>query len=582
MRTAKRWRIATYDTEQIEQLESAVGVSTVVAQLLIGRGLQSPADALRFLDAKLTDLRDPNELPGVPQAAEILHQAAVDGKRIVIYGDYDADGMTASAILLRCLRLLHADVHSYVPHRLDEGYGLSCQSLDTLKAEGTDLVVTVDNGIASLAEAKHACAIGLDLVVTDHHQLAECLPQAAAIVHPALPGSNYPFAGLCGAAVAFKLAWAICQRASEGQRVRPAMREFLLQATGLAAIGTIADVVPLLDENRAIVRHGLTTLSVSPTAGIAALKQVTGIDKKPEMAGDDIAFTLAPRLNAAGRLGQAELGVELLATDDPQRAHELARFIDELNKQRQTLERSVLLAARKQVKQRFDPKKDAALVLADHGWHAGVIGIVAGKLADQYHRPVVLISQDKLGVKPGVGSARSVPGFNLHQAFATCSEHLVSHGGHAAAAGLRVEEKQLDAFRAAFCEAAQAEIDPEARESEILIDAEAPFSALTRQTLGEIAKLAPFGQGNRRPMLWATEVRLASPPKHLGSSGLHLAVELEQHGLRIRAVAFGCGDWLDDLAAVKGPISIAFEPVLNHFRGRVSVEMHLADWRAED
>ena len=553
----------------------------MVAQLLIGRGVDCPDAARRFLDAKLTDLHDPSDLPGVDKAADFLFQAARDGRSIVIYGDYDADGMTGSAIMLRCLRLLNAKVRSYVPHRLSDGYGLHNSSLDRLAADGAEVIVTVDNGIASVSQSAYAKTLGLDLIVTDHHKMAESLPEAVAIVHPKLPGSEYPFSGLCGAAVAFKLAWAICQRASDGKKVQPRMREFLLQATGLAAIGTMADVVPLIDENRAIVRHGLNTLLANPTVGIAALKQVTGLDKQPELTGDDIAFSIGPRLNAAGRLGQAELGVELLATDDAVRAAELAQFIDELNSERQSLERSVLLSARKQVKSRFDPAADAALVLADHSWHAGVIGIVAGKLVEQYHRPVVLIAQDKLGVKPGMGSGRSIPGFDLHRAFASCTDQLVSHGGHAAAAGLKINDSQVDQFRTAFCEVAKAEIAAEGREGIIEIDAEIPFASLTRQTLDQINSLAPFGCDNRRPMLFASDVRIAGEPKLMGKTQRHLSVELEQHGVRLRAVAFGGADWFDELKSTSGSISIAFQPVLNQFRGRTSVEMHLADWRVD-
>ena len=578
----KLWRIANYDSALVNDLAHSASIPHVVAQLLVGRGVTTLQAARAFLDAKLTDLRDPHELPGVTQAAQAIYQAATANKRIVIYGDYDADGMTATAILLRCLRLLRANVDFYVPHRLEEGYGLNCSSLDELASNGTDMVITVDNGIASLAEADHARSLGIDLVVTDHHQMAHRLPDAVALVHPQLPGHDYPFHGLCGAAVAFKLAWALCQLASGSNRVKPAMREYLLQATSLGAIGTVADVVPLVDENRALVRHGLTILTAKPTVGLAALKRATELDKKPALSGDDIAFTIAPRLNATGRLGQAELGVELLSTDDSARAAELADFINELNTERQSLERSVLLAARKQAKHRFNPQDDSALVLADHGWHAGVIGIVAGKLVEQYHRPVVLISQDELGVKPGTGSGRSVPGFDLHRAFSECSEKLVSHGGHAAAAGLRIDDKQIDHFRAAFCAVAAATITPEQRTAQLEIDAETAFSTLTRQTIDQIESLAPFGCGNRRPTLCAHDVRIAGEPRHIGSGGRHLSVDLEQHGVRMRAVAFGGGDWLEDLQAVGDrSISVAFQPVLNHFRGRVSVEMHLADWRLE-
>lgn len=579
---AKRWRMANYDPVLVERLQRMAQVNPVVAQLLLSRGIDCPTRAREFIDAKLSGLRDPDDLPGALQAAEVICRAARDGKSIVIYGDYDADGMTATAILLRCLRLLKAKVSYYVPHRLDEGYGLNCEALDQLAARGAQLVVTVDNGIASLAEAEHARRLGLQLVITDHHQMRERLPEADVLVHPALPGTCYPFPGLCGAAVALKVAWAICREACGERQVSPAMRNMLLDGVSLAAIGTVADVVPLVDENRVLVRQGLATLSARPPVGIEALLQVANMEGKERLAGDDIAFMIAPRLNAAGRLGQADLGVELLSTEDSARAAELATYINDLNGQRQTLERSVLLAARKQVKQQCNVDRDGALVLADHDWHAGVIGIVAGKLVEQYDRPVVLISQDKLGVRPGIGSGRSVAGFDLHRALAECSEHLVSHGGHAAAAGLRIEASKVESFRRAFCEVAGVHIVPEERCGEIVVDAEAPFAALTQRTVADIDQLAPFGHGNRRPMLCAGGVRLAAPPKLMGGNGRHLAVDLQQDGIRLRGVAFGCGDWAEELNSVTSPLSIAFQPVINHFRGRSSVELHLADWKRDE
>jgi single-stranded-DNA-specific exonuclease len=412
----KRWRIASYDPERVSQLQHSAGISAVVAQLLLGRGIDDPGVARQFLEAKLSELRDPEELPGASQAAEILHQAIRDGRRIVIYGDYDADGMTATAILLGCLRLLGAKPTFYVPNRIDEGYGLNHDALRSIAHDGGELVVTVDCGITSVAEAETAAELGLTLIITDHHQAADRLPQVAALVHPGLADRPYPFPGLCGAAVALKLAWALCQRASQAKRVSEAMRNYLMQAVGLAAVGTVADVVPLVDENRVLVRHGLTCLRHFPTIGFKALEKVTGLDKKPHLDGEDIAFMIAPRLNAAGRLGQAPLAIELLSTDSPDRAQQLAEYIHGLNEQRQTLERSVYRAAHQQAREQGDPRQAPALVLSSRGWHAGVIGIVAGRLAEKYHRPVVLISLDELGTKPGMGSGRSVPGFNLHEA----------------------------------------------------------------------------------------------------------------------------------------------------------------------
>ena len=442
------------------------------------------------------------------------------------------------------------------------------------------MIVTVDCGIASVAEAQTAKQCGVELIITDHHEPAASLPEAAAIVHPRLPGHDYPFGGLSGSGVAFKLAWAICQQASGAKRVGQQMKDFLLQATGLAAMGTVADVVPLVDENRVLVCHGLVSLHQRPTLGMATLMRLAELDKKGELEAEDVGFTLAPRINAAGRLGQAQLAVELLITDRPQRAEELAEYLNQLNANRQTLERSIYLAANKQAKERFNPKEDPALVLADHGWHAGVIGIVAGRLAEKYHRPVVLISLDAMGVKPGVGSARSVPGLNLHAALEACSHHLLAHGGHAAAAGLQIEEQRLEAFRADFCEHVAAEMTEQARVAEVHIDAEAPLSAFTLQTVNQIQQLSPFGHGNTRPLLCASGVRLDGPPKAMGSGGHHLSMMLSQHDVRLRAVAFGGGEWADEIAAVDGPLDVAFRPVVNSFRGRRSVELHLVDWRA--
>jgi single-stranded-DNA-specific exonuclease len=407
------------------------------------------------------------------------------------------------------------------------------------------------------------------------------LPNVAAIVHPGLPGKTYPFPGLCGAAVALKLAWALCQQASEAKRVSEAMRTFLMRAVGLAAIGTVADVVPLVDENRILVRHGLNCLRHYPTPGVLALELVTGLDKKPQLEGEDVAFTIAPRLNAAGRLGQAPLAVELLTTESPERARKLAEFIHGLNDQRQTLERSVYKAANKLAHEMGDPAEMPALVLAGRGWHAGVIGIVAGRLAEQYHRPVVLISLDEMGAKPGVGSGRSVAGFNLHAALSACSRHLVAHGGHAAAAGLTIDEAAIDAFRIDFCAHAEQAISSEDRIADLFVDAETPLAALTHQTVRQIESLAPFGHGNERPILCTTDVRLTEPPKRIGATGRHLSLRFEQHGVSLRAVAFGGGDWEDDLNGASGPLAVAFKPVINNFRGRQTVEMQLTDWREE-
>lgn len=582
MANAKRWKVRSFDADRASQLERTASVPPVVAQLLLNRGVDDPTIAKSFITARLSELRDPSLLPGLNSAADRIFAAIVAGESIAVYGDYDADGMTSTAILMRCLRMLKADASYYIPHRIDEGYGLNHQALEKLAAGGAKVIVTVDCGITSVEEAVTARRLGVDLIITDHHEMADQLPDAAGIVHPRLPGHDYPFDGLCGAAVAFKLAWALCQRASEAKRVGPRFQEYLLSAMGLAAIGTVADVVPLLDENRLIVRHGLTSLKEYPTAGMAALMAITKTNNKPQLSADDIAFMLAPRLNAAGRMGQADLGVELMTTDDDSRARGLAEYLDELNQNRSGIERSIYLAAQKQVQNDFDADNDAALVLAGRGWHAGVIGIVAGRLAEKYGRPCVMIALDELGQATGTGSARSASGLNLHKALTDCSDDLLTYGGHAAAAGLRIDESHVDAFRAKFVERVANEIAPEDRVVEVHIDAETPLPQLTLRTVKQIETLAPFGQSNPRPVLCATGVSVAGNVKKIGGGERHLSLTVQHHDVKFRAIAFGQSDWAEDLEEAreaKTPIDIAFHPVLNEFNGRRSVELQIVDWR---
>ena len=576
---AKHWRIHPHEPDRIAALERALGVSAVVAQLLVCRGMTDPARARQFLDCKLSDLREPEQLPGCAEAAERIYQSIRRGRRIVVYGDYDVDGVTGTAILRQCFKMLGADVGYYLPNRIEEGYGLNCEAVRRLAAEKAELLVTVDCGIRSLREAATARECGVELIVSDHHEPGPALPAAEAIVHPRLPGREYPFDGLSGSGVALKLAWAVCQQASGARKVQPAMKDFLVQAVGLAALGTVADVVPLVDENRVLVRHGLDSLKRFPSVGVAALLKAAGLDGKSRLTAEDIAFALAPRLNAAGRLGQANLAAELLAADRPERARELAQYLEQLNADRQGLERGMYLTALRQAREQFDPDRDGALVLAERGWHAGVLGIVAGRLADRYHRPVVLISFDPLGVKPGVGSARSVAGFNLNAALDACGGHLLSHGGHAAAGGLSIEEKKLEQFRGDFSRYAAEKIREQQLRAELVIDAETPFSGLTPQAVNQIEQLGPFGHGNTRPLLCTSGVTLLDAPQVIGTGGRHLAMRLRQHHSVVRAVAFGAAEWADELGSLQGPVDVAFRPVVSTFRGPPVVELQLVDWR---
>jgi single-stranded-DNA-specific exonuclease len=552
-----------------------LGVSPVVAQLLLNRGLRESSTARRFLDAPLSGLHPPHTLPGAAAAADRLWAAVQSRRKITVYGDYDVDGVTGTSILFQALSLLGGDVDFYVPHRLDEGYGLNCDALRQLAAAGSKVVVTVDCGICSCEEADEARRLGLELIVTDHHEFLPQLPAADVLVHPRLPGHEYPFGGLSGAGVAFKVAWLLGQRAEGAEKVSPKVREFLLDAVALAALGLVADVVPLHDENRVYVRHGLRRLSEKPTIGLAALLEAAGIAGKPVRA-EDVAFKLAPRLNAAGRLGCARLVVELLTTPSPQRARDLATYLESQNQQRQQIERKIAAQARELATD--GPHRDApALVLAGD-WHAGVIGIVAGRLAEQLGRPVLMIAGRTDGACPGSG--RSIPGFALHEALAHCGEHLVSHGGHAAAAGFRVLPDRIDQLRERFCEYAARHFPAGPPTPTLTLDAEVPLMALTPGLLAQIDKLEPYGAQNPRPKFLAADLEIVGEPRRIGGGERHLTFRVKQGPANLRCIGWGLAERLDELLSDGRKCCLAATPKINEWNGYRSVELEVTDFQA--
>lgn len=573
---AKIWRLLPRESERIAQFASTLGVSAVAAQLLLNRGLADPGQARRFLESPLSGLHPPQLLPGIDAAVDRLADAVQHKKPVCIYGDYDVDGITGTAILLQLFERLHVPVTFHMPNRLESGYGLRSEALRELHSAGTRTVVTVDCGITAIEEAEEARRLGLELVITDHHEPAASLPNADVLVHPRLPGSQYPFAGLSGAGVAFKLAWALCQRLSGSEKVTPEFREFLVDAVAMAALGLIADVVPLHDENRIFVKRGLNRLQHQPTMGLKALLESACMTPGRPLLAEDVAFRLAPRLNAAGRLGCARLVVELLTTRNEQKARELAAYLDGQNKERQALERRISRDARERL-ERDDLSRLPAIVLDDEQWHPGVIGIVAGRLTESFGRPTLLIGSAN---EPATGSGRSIPGFALHQALAACSTHLVSHGGHAAAAGFRIARDRIAGFRRQFCDYARAQFPGGVPSAPVLrLDAEVPLAALSFGLMDEIDRLEPYGAENPRPKFLAGDLQLAGEPKKVGNGERHLNFRVKQGGTTIRAVAFGMADRLDELVSAGGRCCLAFTPRVNEWNGYRSVEIDVTDFQ---
>jgi len=576
--TAKHWRLLPQDVQATERLRAALNVSPALAQLLVNRGVSSAEAARTFLEAPLMGLHEPQLLPGVEEAARRVHAAVRQGKRICIYGDYDVDGVAGTTILWRCLQLAGAAADFYVPHRLEEGYGLNADALRTLQRQGVQMVITVDCGIASVVEARLARELGMELIITDHHEFHAELPEADVLVHPRLAADRYPFAGLAGAGVAFKLAWAIAQEFCQARKVSEAFRQFLLESMALVALGTIADVVPLVEENRIFVRHGLKSLRQAPSVGLKALLASAELAEGKELHAEDVGFRLAPRINAVGRLGQARLAVELLACASPQRAADLARYLATQNEARQKLERRILHQARELLATQYDETSTPAFVLAAGDWHPGVIGIVAGRLAERCGRPVLLVS---LRESPAQGSGRSPAGMHLKDALSECADCLLAYGGHAAAAGFRLDPAQLEPFRRRFLEVAARRAGSAPSRAMLTIDAEVPLAAMTPGLLKSLADLHPYGQGNRPPVFLSTNLRVVGQPRLVGGGERHLSFRVCQDaGGTFKAIAFDMADRKQELMSADGQCCLAYTPKRNEWNGYVSTDLEVIDLQA--
>ena len=571
----KQWVIQPPD-DRSAQLAKSLKVSPLLAQVLINRGISDANTAGVFLSPKLTELIEPERMPGIDIAVRRLKQAIKNKEKISVYGDYDVDGITGVAILWQLLTLLGAQADYYIPHRIDEGYGLNKEAVQQLAKDGSKVLITVDCGVTDFESAMFAEELGIELIITDHHQPDKELPKAVTVVHPVLEDS-YPNQDSSGAMVAFKLAWAIANEFNVGTKLEPRLRDFMINATSLAAMGTVADVVPLRGENRVLTSYGLKALPQCRLPGIQALIETAGLTGQG-LDSFDIGFRLAPMMNAAGRMGHARLAVELLTSDSEVRSMKIAEYLKEQNKQRQQCERKIFKQACEMVARRgLNHPDQKSIVLANEDWHGGVLGIVASRIVDKFFRPTIMLCIDEAVAQ---GSGRSIPGFCLLSAIRQCSQHLTKYGGHKMAAGVTMNAAKVEKFAAEFEAYARKNLDEDNIVSRLHIDAVAPLSEFSKDAVNELELLAPFGQDNPQPVFATKGVRLASPPRRVGIKGDHLQLVITDSTATIRCIGFRFGK-LEKKLLEREYFNVAYKPQINTYNGNSNVEFVVTDIQFE-
>lgn len=553
------------------------GSGGLTDRVLAARGI-GPDRVESFLEPSLLDLHDPSLIPDLDRAAERLLDACRAREPIIIYGDYDVDGVTATAILYHMILALEpaAVVRTYVPHRLDEGYGLNAEAIRQLAGEGARVIVSVDCGVTATESARVARQLGVELIITDHHNppaTLEELPDAYAVVHPGRPDSAYPFGHLCGAGVAYKLAWRLATMHNGSDRVSPSMKKMLVDLLAFASLGTVADVVPLIGENRIITRHGLGRIRSSPFAGLRAIVNASGLGGE-NVNAEHVGFRLAPRLNAVGRLGHAAQAVELMTTADADRAAVIARQLSDLNEERRRIELTIFDQAVEMAERSGMTGDDRrAIVLAHTDWHPGVVGIVCSRLADRYSRPVILLQRGQDRCK---GSGRSIDGFSLHAALCECGDRLDEFGGHDMAAGMSTT--RFDEFAERFVEVANDRLAIADMIRTYSYDTEAELSELTVDGVRDLDRLSPFGRGNQTPTVLMRGLKLDERPRPFGKQGRHLDLRVRSGSRQVRIVGWSWADRVKKIPAGAG-IDVIIEPKLSYWSGRATVEPTLVDLR---
>ena len=561
-----KYRNKELNTQEIAKFSKNLNLPPVIATILMNRNI-AMEDVSAFLAKTMKSIRNPMLMNDMDKAVERIISAIQNKEKIVIYGDYDVDGITSTTLMQDFLSSIGADVSYYIPDRKDEGYGINIKAVNNFIKQGVRLLITVDCGITALGEVSFAKLLGMDVIITDHHTCKERLPEdACAIINPKRPDSTYPFDGAAGVGVAFKLVLALAMA------LKMNTTGCFMKYIDIVTIGTIADVVPLTDENRVIVDKGISAIRNSSRPGIRALLKVSGADKRP-ITASSIAFTIAPRLNAAGRLSSASTAVELLLTSNEEEALKIATELDEENSNRRFTEQEIYDEAMEQIAADVNFEKKKVIVLYKRGWHHGVIGIVASRISDLYYKPCILISTDENG--EGKGSGRSIPSLNLFDALSECSDTLVDFGGHAAAAGLSINESEIDNFSKKINKYADDNLTANDMIPQLLIDCPISENDISIESVNALNKLEPFGMNNEKPVFAIENVQVADVAV-VGADNKHLRLKISKNGKTINCIAFGLGHMLPMLNAKK-PVSVAFHMDINHYQGREQVQLIVKD-----
>jgi single-stranded-DNA-specific exonuclease len=530
----KRWKIKEVtDDYLIKSLADSLNISEVLTRLLVLRDIKTFSQAKNFFRPSIDSLHDPFLMDGMEPATYRVIQALTENQLITVYGDYDVDGTCSTAILYLFLKELDANVEYYIPKRLTEGYGISPAGVEYVKSRGTELMIAVDCGITAIEETELVNKLGMDLIICDHHQPKEQIPNAYAVLDPLKPVCNYPFKYLSGAGIAFKLAQGVAERIGK--------REMPMQYLDLVALAAAADIVPLIDENRSLVSEGIKIINENPRAGVEALISKSNIHPGNLNTGQ-IVFTLAPRINAVGRLGDAERAVQLMITKDKEEALKLAQVLETENYERRKIDVDTFDNALELVESTIDLKEELSIILHQEAWHPGVIGIVASRLVEKYYRPTIMLTTVDGVAK---GSARSISNFNIYEALKKCEDLLIHFGGHQAAAGLAVEVDKIEEFKIKFNQIVRETVSEADLFPEVHIDSKLKFSEITPKFLRIIDAFSPFGPGNMRPVFLSEDVTVAGNPRIVGND--HLLVSLKQNGCDrvFDCIGFNMGDFCE-------------------------------------